>query len=153
MHGRVPPKDFRTLVKELAAERDISVAQVSFQANNPKIKGTNPDTMKSVMAQRRHPTAVLIEAVAKVLDVPPETFGEYRLALARRELDERQVGYPQAIAHLDEIEAMRAQVEQSGAPPVPGDTGRQLRAGKPTRKGRERPDSDQGTGASGSGQK
>jgi transcriptional regulator with XRE-family HTH domain len=101
----VEPQNFAARVKDLAAQRGISVAQVGFQAYDPDVKGTNPDTMKSVMAGRRHPTPVLIEAVARVLAVTPDTFGEYRLALARRQLDEREVGLADALANLERIEA------------------------------------------------
>jgi uncharacterized Zn finger protein len=101
----VEPRDFAAQVKVLAAERGISVAQVGFQAYDPAVKGTNPDTMKSVMAGRRRPTPVLMEAVARVLDVAPDAFAEYRLALARNQLDEREVGLGAAVAHLERIEA------------------------------------------------
>jgi hypothetical protein len=96
-------------VKDLASDRKMSVAQVGYQAYDPDTRGTNPDTFKSVMVRRRAVTPVLIEVVARVLGVPPETFGEYRLALARRELDEREVGLDQALENLDRIQrAMRA---------------------------------------------
>jgi hypothetical protein len=101
----VEPQGFAAKVKDLAAERGISVAQVGFQAYDPNVKGTNPDTMKSVMAGRRHPTPVLMEAVARVLSVSPDVFGEYRLALARAQMDEREVGLAAALANLERIEA------------------------------------------------
>lgn len=98
-------QDFATSVKQLAAERGLSVAKVGYQAYDPSIKGTNPDTFKSVMAGRRIVTPTLIEAVAQVLDVPPEEFAEYRLALARRQLDEREVGLADALENLQRVEA------------------------------------------------
>lgn len=95
--------DFPTTVKQLAAERGVSVASISFEAYDRNTKGTNPDTMKSVMAGRRAPTPVLMEAIARVLGVDPDVFAEYRLAVARQQLDERVVGLDQALANLERL--------------------------------------------------
>lgn len=101
-------EDFPTLLKRLAAERGVSVNRVGFEAYDPNITGTNPDTLKSVMAGRRRVTATLIEAVADVLDVEPQLFAEYRLAMMRQSLDERDppdgVGLEEALAQLSRIE-------------------------------------------------
>jgi hypothetical protein len=98
------PEPFAQLVKRLAKERGVPVNEVGLRAWNPEIKGTKPDTFRSVMAGRRPVTIVLAEAVAGVLGVPPEDFGEYRLAVLRRQLDEREVGLEQALTMLAEIE-------------------------------------------------
>jgi hypothetical protein len=99
----VPVKDFPTRVKELARDRGLSVAQVGYAAYDRNVRGTNPDTFKSVMAGRRAVTPALIEVVASVLAVEPDEFHEYRLAHARRLLDEREVGLDQALANLEEL--------------------------------------------------
>lgn len=43
-----------------------------------------------------------IEVIARALQVPPETFAEYRLLRARRELDFRAVGLERALKNLGE---------------------------------------------------
>ena len=84
--------DFATTVKRLAQEKGTSVNKVGFSAYDPNVKGTNPDTFKSVMAGRRRPTIVLMRAVAEALGEPPQVFMEYRLAIARSLLDETGPG-------------------------------------------------------------
>jgi transcriptional regulator with XRE-family HTH domain len=103
----VPAEDFAARVKRLAAQRKTSVAQVGYDAHDRNVRGTNPDTFKSAMAGRRHPSKVLIEHVAAVLGVPPEEFEEYRLALAREQLDERERPLDEALANLELFDAAR----------------------------------------------
>jgi len=102
----VPGDDepFHARVKRLASEQGLSVSKVGYLAYDPDIKGTNPDTFKSVMAGRRRVTIPLIEAVAGALGVPANVFPEYRLAQARRRLDEREVGLEEAVAMLEAVE-------------------------------------------------
>lgn len=102
MPGTTEP--FADRVKRLAAGRSLSVSKLGYLAYDPDVKGTNPDTFKSVMAGRRSVNTALIEAVSSVLQIPPEEFPEYRLAVARRQLDEREVGLEQALETLSEIE-------------------------------------------------
>jgi len=42
-----------------------------------------------------------MELIAKVCEVEPEYFAEYRLAMAMRDLDPNQVGLEQALANLN----------------------------------------------------
>lgn len=99
------PEPFADRVKRLVANTEgMTVAKLGFVAYKPDVKGTNPDTFKSVMAGRRAVTPVLIEAVADVLDVEPNEFPEYRLARMRRALDEREVGLQSAVRMLDDVE-------------------------------------------------
>jgi transcriptional regulator with XRE-family HTH domain len=55
------------------------------------------------------PTVATMELLAATLEVEPSHFVEYRLALARRQLDERQVGLKAAVEMLEfQDEALRA---------------------------------------------
>lgn len=103
--GEVAPDEiepFGQRVARLAKDRGLSVAQVRYLAYEGK--GTSPETAKKVLEGSRPVTTVLVEAIARVLEVPPEEFPEYRLAVARRELDEREVGLDQALMTLEGIE-------------------------------------------------
>lgn len=69
-----------------------------------------PDPAKASDKQKhRYPSADKLGAILVALDVDPATFPEYRLALARRELDEREVGLDQALKMLETIEAAMRQ--------------------------------------------
>lgn len=50
------------------------------------------------------PTPDLLRTLAAAVDVEPETFDEYRLALARDSLDETIVGLPAALEQLSAID-------------------------------------------------
>jgi transcriptional regulator with XRE-family HTH domain len=110
-----PVEPFPDRVKRLAAERGMSVAKLSYLAYDPDAKGTNPDTLRSVMAGRRRVTPALIEALARVLDVEPTEFPEYRLADVRRRLDEREVGLDEALRYLERIEQARKTAKRGGS--------------------------------------
>lgn len=109
MGADMSTQPFPDRVRALAAERGLSVSRVGQRAGARELKGTSPDMFKSAMAGHRKVTPVLLEEVARVLEVPPDEFPEYRLAVARRQLDENEVGLDEAVAQLEAIEtAMRA---------------------------------------------
>lgn len=54
----------------------------------------------------KSPGAETIRALARGLDVPPETFPEYRLAQVRRLFDERDLGLDQAVTNLRVLETV-----------------------------------------------
>lgn len=64
------------------------------------LDGVHYETIRKVLAGEREPTPQLIESVARALRVPPEHFLEYRLWLARRQFDVREVGYERALENL-----------------------------------------------------
>jgi transcriptional regulator with XRE-family HTH domain len=72
-------------------------------------RGISEETIKAIEnGTSAQPTIATIEAIAHALDVPPEEFPEYKLAVIRRQLDEREpphgVGLEQALSMLAEIE-------------------------------------------------
>lgn len=91
--------------------RDVSIEDLHFEAKVAlKAKGApwaSLSTVQKALAKNstKGATTELIQTLAAALDVAPEEFPEYRLALARRELDEREVGLDQAVAMLTQIEA------------------------------------------------
>jgi transcriptional regulator with XRE-family HTH domain len=101
-----PPRteEFRARARRLAGERNMSLERLAMEAWNPDVRGTSSNMLKEVLKGRRALKPHLIEAVARALGVPPEEFPEYRLALARTMLDEREVGLDQALAVLKRIE-------------------------------------------------
>jgi hypothetical protein len=59
-----------------------------------------------------------MELVARVCEVDPEFFAEYRLAVAMRELDPAEVGLEQALANLSSRLAAR-RVDAKQRTPLP----------------------------------
>jgi hypothetical protein len=112
---------FRETVKSLARARGLSVSRVGHAAWDPDVEGTSPETLKKAMENPkpglpppRRPPLALMEALARALDVPPETFAEYRLAKVRQLLDEQAVGLDQAAAHLEALVAALAVSQAEG---------------------------------------
>jgi transcriptional regulator with XRE-family HTH domain len=95
---------FPDRLRRLAAARGLSVERIGAMAWDPKVRGTSVNHLKKVIYGQRALTPTLIEAIAGALDVPPEEFPEYRLAMARRALDETEVGLDEALAALNRIE-------------------------------------------------
>jgi transcriptional regulator with XRE-family HTH domain len=92
----------RHLRKEVAG---LSRSQLSRKTTAVNGRGLPEITIKVLETDRtRQPEINTIEVLAAALEVEPETFPEYRLALARRQLDEREVGLAQALSNLDLVE-------------------------------------------------
>ena len=68
---------------------------------DPDTRGTSPGMIRKALNGRRTITVPLIEAVANALGVPPEDFTEYRLARARRLLDENAIGLEAAAENYE----------------------------------------------------
>lgn len=58
------------------------------------------ESLRKAVTGERDPGIKIMEAVAAVLAVAPDTFWEYRLAQAQREFDPREVGEDEAYANL-----------------------------------------------------
>lgn len=133
-------EQFADRLRRLAKERGISMERIFIEAYDPDARGTSPALMKKVMRGERAITRRAIEGVAAALGVPPEEFPEYRLALARQQLDEREVGLDQALENLCRIEAAmqtrprresgRASGPEAASPRPPRAAGRAARTRK-----------------------
>jgi|GEM_PF-2202600 len=122
MAGEAQIEGFGVIVRRLRAERDLSIENLALQAQIKEQEGPSVSYLGRLERGERPPTVAAMEAIAAVLDVSPAEFPEYRLAMARRLLDERAVGLGAA---LENYEAMVASMEQdlldlAGPPDVPG---------------------------------
>lgn len=95
---------FPVRVRRLAAERGYSLDRLAMEAWDPNVRGTSANLFREVLKGRRALKPTLLEAVARALSVDPEEFPEYRLAMARRALDETEVGLDEAVATLSRAE-------------------------------------------------
>lgn len=95
------PEPFPEIVRRLAFEKRMTSSRVCTMATVASHGDVSNHTIASAINGRRHPNIEVMVAVAEALDVPPDTFPEYQLALARRELDEREVGLAAAMKALE----------------------------------------------------
>ena len=87
------------LLRETAEFR-TSMGTPNVAAFARVLDGVHYETLRKVLAGEREPSADLMEKVAHALGVSPEHFVEYRLWVARRQFDVREVGYEQALENL-----------------------------------------------------
>lgn len=110
------PKPFRELLPLLRAQRGWSREALSHRAFQADEEGTSVAQITAIERGARYPSAKTIAALAAALEIPPETFAEYRLAKAREQLDERVVGLEQAVENLSRLpEDLRG---AGGVPPM-----------------------------------
>lgn len=94
---------FGDALAELLRESDeftTSGGSPNLSAFARALNGIPYESLRRVALGEREPTPDLIEAVARVLRVPPTHFAEYRLWLAQREFDVHEVGYERALENL-----------------------------------------------------
>jgi transcriptional regulator with XRE-family HTH domain len=65
-----------------------------------ELEGISYETLRKAVTSERAPSPKVMEAVAKALDVEPDTFYEYQLAKARAAFDPAEVGEATAFANL-----------------------------------------------------
>lgn len=74
-----------------------------------------------------------LEAIARALHVPPETFAEYRLWRARSRFNPKAVGWGTAIRNLEVVEAAEARRRDEAHPIDPADLLEEDRDNRPSR--------------------
>lgn len=70
---------------------------------DPAGSGVSTGHLANLVSGRNRPTMTVLELIAAALDVPAEYFPEYRLAVLRRQLDERAVGFQAACERYLEL--------------------------------------------------
>jgi transcriptional regulator with XRE-family HTH domain len=97
-------KPFHTALSELLEERGISqreLARLTQRHGKGRTETVSNFTVNYLVQGEMAPTVRTMEAIAKALNIGPEHFAEYRMAMARRELDPVQVGFRKALKALD----------------------------------------------------
>jgi hypothetical protein len=109
-----PAEDFRARFQRLRDQRapGVSLENLYFDGRDRlRARGCKAVSLSTVQ-KRTAPgaklpaTEELLVTLAAAVDVPPEEFIEYRLALARQQLDESGVGLERALANLDASPAL-----------------------------------------------
>jgi transcriptional regulator with XRE-family HTH domain len=99
--ARTPPTADTPLTETLPAlmrERGISYRQLATQTGmrDRSGNGLSHSYLVNLTAGREIPSRRALELLARVFQLAPDYFAEYRLAELRRQLDERQVGFASA---------------------------------------------------------
>jgi transcriptional regulator with XRE-family HTH domain len=110
MRPMVPIEPYWQRIRRLRLARKLSqerLYRATEGVSMDMIRALEADPRRMTKAKRqrsRYPSAATLARVANALQVPPEEFPEYRLALARDRLDDRIVGLEQALETLKTVE-------------------------------------------------
>jgi transcriptional regulator with XRE-family HTH domain len=135
------PKCWFELMDELRGKAGLSSQDdVAYEARRHGAPSTLTGSWISQLRKGSRPLAPdVLRGIAGALGIEPERFAEYRLAVARQQLDERAIGLEQAVANLRALEDM---VTEEGLPgPPDGELARLLKGEPPSKQDRQRSDS------------
>jgi transcriptional regulator with XRE-family HTH domain len=133
----VEPKSWVEIAEDLRQENGLSQDDLAYEARSHGGPAAFNGAWYTKAKQGKRPaTPELLRGVAGALGIPPETFVEYRLAIAREQLDPGVVGLDEAAANL---KALAGVVAERGLPgPPPGELERLLRDAGSTLRDRQR---------------
>lgn len=95
-------KPFPQVLKDLLNEQDVSQRELTRRCQR---YGWGSLTAVGHIARGKlPPTLRAMETIGRALNVPPETFAEYRIDSVRHRLNHREVGLRKALRYLDELE-------------------------------------------------
>jgi transcriptional regulator with XRE-family HTH domain len=90
-----------TLMRERGLTYRALAARTRERASDET--GVTSGHLANLVSGRNRASAPVLELIAIALDVRPEYFAEYRLAVLRRSLDERAVGFDEACRRYSEL--------------------------------------------------
>jgi hypothetical protein len=95
-------KPFPLALRELLVDNDMvtQTGKQNWAALASELEGVHYETLRQAATGRRPPTPRLMEECARALRVRPEYFLEYRIHMARRELDPSAVGLERVLRNL-----------------------------------------------------
>ncbi len=95
-------RTFGEVLRDLLLERGIStpIGNPNWSEFARDLAHIHYETLRKAVTGDRRPTPELMTACAQALQLEPDIFPEYRLWLAQREFDPREVGSETAMANL-----------------------------------------------------
>jgi hypothetical protein len=101
---------FAIALRELVLEHDYTTGtgNPNWSAFSAELNQVHYETLRRAVAGERPPSLLLMEECARVLRVRPEYFLEYRVHLAKRDFDPREVGVDRALQNLRTWASVRA---------------------------------------------
>lgn len=131
--GRITP--WHELVDDRRQAAGLSQDDLAYRAREFGAPSTLTGSWISAMKKGKRPLAPdVLRGIAGALDFPPEAFVEYRLMLARAQLDPGVVGLDPATANLEALEAAAVGVPD----PPAGELAQLLRTEPPSEKDQPR---------------
>ena len=96
-------KPFAEALAELLRERHFTTqtGNISWHAFARELNGLSDEALRKVLAGQRSVTQHVIEEVARVLELEPGYFVEWRALEAARDFDVNAVGFEQVLANLE----------------------------------------------------
>jgi hypothetical protein len=93
---------FAVALRELVVEHDYVTRNgtPNWSAFAAQLEGIHYETLRRTVAGKQQPSPRLIEECARLLQVRPEYFLEYRIYLAQRDFDPRTVGLDRVVQNL-----------------------------------------------------
>jgi hypothetical protein len=103
-------ESFAIALRELVLEHDYTTGtgNPNWSAFSAELDEVHYETLRRAVAGERPPSPLLMEECARVLRVRPEYFIEYRVHLAKRDFDPREVGIDRALQNLRTWASVRA---------------------------------------------
>lgn len=96
------PRKFGVIVRDLLIERGMTtgIGNPNWSGLAAQLPDIQYETLRKAASGERWPSAKVMEAVAAVLGVEPQTFWEYQLWQVQRQFDPREVGEEAALEAL-----------------------------------------------------
>jgi len=98
---RLSDKPFGDALRELMEERDLTYRSLARRTQELDGKGMTHAHINMLANGHEKPSMRAMELIARALEVEPDHFAQYRLAVAMRELDPAEVGLEQALENLN----------------------------------------------------
>jgi len=139
----VASKTIRELLPALRKERGWSREVLSHHAYRIDSGGTSLAMITAIETGKRRASARTMLALAKALEIDPDEFAEYRLALARHVLDEERVGLDVAVKNLERSGLEKVKLSEEDVKKFSPERGRSTadrKASETTRRARRRKD-------------
>jgi hypothetical protein len=98
----VPTRPFGATLRDLLLENEVTtpMGNPDWAGFAQQLPGIHYETLRKAVTGDRQPAPKVIEAVSDALSIPPATFVEYKLWVARRALDPNEVGLEEAVRNL-----------------------------------------------------
>jgi hypothetical protein len=108
--ARSEERRFGEVLRDELIERGITtgMGNPNWAAFAEMMDGVHYETLRKAVVGERVPNVPLMAEAARVLDIDPDVFPEYRLYEFQRQFDPREVGLEEALANLHAFSATAA---------------------------------------------
>lgn len=107
-------KPFGKAMRDLIADTEwvTQTGNPNWHAFAEQLDGVHYETLRKALAGDRTVTPHIMEEVARALRIKPQHFAEYRLYMAAKSFDVREVGFERAMANFETWAATAAKTKR-----------------------------------------